>query len=322
MIAISAVTIAAVDGILFGAAWAVLAFPLCVAAFEFLFREWRKMPFTCSYLPGKRPLALTVVGYLALLPLLYPVGFIVMLGASNPAAFVIVLGIELALLKRLRSARLATWGRSPLRYEEEPDRAVESIGLSTEGTTVAQEHFQREWSDYLRAGPDVPIVRPLEGGETWLNRLAGWLRDAPADLHHSLRALRKHPAFALTAILTLGLGLGLNAAFFTVFNAFVLRPLAVRDPHSLVSVDFFTRDNRAVFLSRGEYESFRRGVPGFSELIAADWLITGLDGRPAKVSLVSANYFSSLGAVIVRGRPPARREMTKVPSASVRSRFW
>ncbi|MGH9672574.1 MAG: ABC transporter permease [Bryobacteraceae bacterium] len=312
MIALGGVAIAAAEGFLFGAAWALLAFLLCAAAFEFLFRDWRKMPFTCSYLPGKRPLALTLVTYLALLPVLLPVGFVVIAGASNPAAFVIVLGLELALWTRLRRTRLASWGTYPLKYEEEPDRAVESIGLSTEGTTVVQEHFQREWSDYLRAGPDIPVVRPLEPGETWLNRLADWVKDVPGDLRQSLRAMRKSPAFALTAVLTLGLGLGLNVAFFAVFNAFVLRPLAVRDPHSLVSVDFFTRDNRQVFLSRGEFESLRRSLPGISEVVATDWVITGLDGRPAKAALVSANYFSSLGAGIQRGRPFAADDSTPV----------
>ena len=44
------------------------------------------------------------------------------------------------------------------------------------------------------------------------------------DLRYAMRVLRKNPAFAVAAIVTLALGLGLNTVLFTVFNTFVLRP--------------------------------------------------------------------------------------------------
>jgi hypothetical protein len=53
------------------------------------------------------------------------------------------------------------------------------------------------------------------------------------DLRYALRTLRSAPAFAITVVLTLGIGLGLNTTLFTLFNAYVLHPFAVKDPYSL-----------------------------------------------------------------------------------------
>ena len=56
------------------------------------------------------------------------------------------------------------------------------------------------------------------------------------DVRLALRQLRKQPAFAATAILSLALGIGANTAIFQLLNALAFRPLPVRAPHELVEV--------------------------------------------------------------------------------------
>jgi len=55
-------------------------------------------------------------------------------------------------------------------------------------------------------------------------------------LRFALRTLRKNPGFAVTALLTLGLGIGANTAIFTVIRAVLLKPLEYRDTHRLVRI--------------------------------------------------------------------------------------
>ena len=77
------------------------------------------------------------------------------------------------------------------------------------------------------------------------------------DVRYGCRTLLRNPAFAATTILTLAIGLALTTGVFTVFNAYVLRTYAVRDPGSLHQVVWHARDAAGRNLRWRDFEAIR-----------------------------------------------------------------
>jgi len=131
-----------------------------------------------------------------------------------------------------------------------------------------------------------------------------WLDSFLQDFRYALRGFRKTPAFALTVIGTIGLGLGLNTTLFTVFNAYVLRPLAVHDPYSLYTFLWTTRNDR--FNQRftwPEYQELSCQNFAFSESLAYQNGMAAMGERGSLIQVVSGNYFTMLGVGMSMGRP-------------------
>jgi hypothetical protein len=78
-----------------------------------------------------------------------------------------------------------------------------------------------------------------------------WLDEFFQDVRFAVRTLRKSPSFTITAVLTLALGIGVNTALFTAYDAVAMRALPVTEPDSLVKIN-------------GEAEHGRYFLPGFS----------------------------------------------------------
>lgn len=135
------------------------------------------------------------------------------------------------------------------------------------------------------------------------------------DLHYALRQLRKSPAFTLTVIVTLALGIGANAAVFTLFDQVLLRMLPVERPKELVrfewsgafrgSMSSFGGDSDNYF-SYPMYKDLRDQNQVFQGTLAADRTSVGVswhnqaENKDAEV--VSGNYFQLLGLKPVAGR--------------------
>lgn len=128
------------------------------------------------------------------------------------------------------------------------------------------------------------------------------------DLRYARRLLTKNPAFTVIAVLTLGLGIGLNTAVFSVIDALLLRPLpGVRQADELVQV--YRRWPGIEFASSSPMnlrDLQERGKPVFTDVAA--WSFESMnissEGQTQRVfgQLVSANYFNVLGVTPIRGR--------------------
>jgi predicted permease len=145
------------------------------------------------------------------------------------------------------------------------------------------------------------------------------------DVRYALRGFRRAPTFTATVVGTIALGLGLNTAVFTIFNAYVLKPVAVRDPHSLYEVQWQSRAGAWHRLSWAQFGQFRRDTRVFSDVIAERRLVALIDGHTSYAALVSGNYFDMLGVRADLGRTllPADTAAPGGPPIAVLSRaLW
>lgn len=131
------------------------------------------------------------------------------------------------------------------------------------------------------------------------------MRQLGQNLRYSLRVLRKSPAFAGIAVVSLALGIGANTAIFTLINALLLRDLPVRDPERLVQLTL-TRPDAKPPLSYPMFRELERGQRVFSDLMGWAWASFNVevDRVPslARVSAVTGNYYSGLGISPLLGR--------------------
>src|ERR1051325_8459495 len=131
------------------------------------------------------------------------------------------------------------------------------------------------------------------------------------DAVYAARSLRKNPAFTLTALITIALGIGASTAIFSVVNAVLLRPLPYADAERLVLVGGDMR-NRSVFdfpFPPGDFADLRAQTTAFEGLTAVNTFPQSISGDQAQaqperviVGGVTTNFFGLLGAKIAAGR--------------------
>ena len=124
------------------------------------------------------------------------------------------------------------------------------------------------------------------------------------DLRYAFRKLRQSPGFALTAIVTLALGIGANVVVFSVLNSLVVHPLHLPDANRLYTVQH--AQNGYISLSYPDYKDLRDRNAVFSDLALFHFDRFGLQANGGTQAVwgneVSGNYFGMLDVKPYLGR--------------------
>ena len=128
-------------------------------------------------------------------------------------------------------------------------------------------HRDRLIEDYVAAGMnrrDAERRVFLEFGNTTQieedvrDARGRWLDDLVKDLGYALRTLRRTPAFAFVAVISLALGIGANTAIFSLVNAIMLQTLPVHESGRLVRIGRVSSYGKAALVSYPIFEFFRK----------------------------------------------------------------
>jgi predicted permease len=155
------------------------------------------------------------------------------------------------------------------------------------------------------------------------------LRDLWQDVRFAGRLHRRSPGFALVVVVSLGLGIGVNTALFSLANQLLLRPLSVPAPERLVKLDREGPGGAGPVLSYPAYRAMRDELMGTVPLLATarvwHWNL-GLDaaGPRERVAgeLTSGNYFQVLGVRPALGRVLEPGDEQEGPVAVLSDRYW
>jgi predicted permease len=191
------------------------------------------------------------------------------------------------------------FGRGDRDYREELDAHLEmevrenlDRGMSPD---EARQAALRTFGNALAVRQKLAEGRPLHFWQT-----------LSQDVRYGTRLLKRSPGLTATIVFTLALGIGANAAIFSLVEAVLLRMLPVREPLSLVIVRALSRQGARDSFSHTDYEWLRDHNSAFSALSAsAVWqmsLDVGDHKERVTAELVSGNYFSLFGVEPAVGR--------------------
>lgn len=142
-----------------------------------------------------------------------------------------------------------------------------------------------------------------------------WLDQLRQDARYAICTLWRSRAFAGTAVLTLAIALGLVTVLFAVFNAYVLRPFAIHDPHRVYAVGLGSGGDFDFRFTWREYQEIARRRDLFDSAAAHRWHMISTTDRQVHAAFVSGNYFDTLRPHLRLGRAIAAFD-APVPGAA------
>ncbi len=236
-------------------------------------------------------------------------------------------------LKRLTSRATAKRDEARLQTEIEDHLALQTAENIRAGLPPAEARRQAalKFGSIEAAKESYRDARGLPFLETLLQ-----------ETRYAFRRLRKSPAFTITVVLTLALGIGATTSIFTLVNAVLLKSLAVANPNELYRLGKearccywggYSQDNEFSLVSYDLYKYLRDHTNGFAELAAfsASEQVYGVrrqgSSTPAQSlpgEFVSANYFRMFGVSAYAGRALAAHDgqPNSPPVAIMSYRLW
>jgi putative ABC transport system permease protein len=224
----------------------------------------------------------------------------------------------LVLLPRGVRRRYAAEMRQTFRVRLQAARAE---GAGRVARTVA-----REYVDVVRAAVSRPDP---ELAATATERVASrrWLSGASLDVRFAWRTFVRRPSFTLAAIVTLALGIGANAAVFSVIHGVLLAPLPYPDADRLVALFHGTtasaRGTHSPVTLR-DYQARTRAFASLGVYDRASLVLTGRgDAERLESALVSEDFFGTLGVTPAHGRLLQPRDVRDAArSVVISDRLW
>src|SRR5215471_1041802 len=168
-------------------------------------------------------------------------------------------------------------------------------------------------------------MREQSSGEEWSNRLGSLLQ----DLRYGMRELRQSPAVTIAVVVTLALGMGANTAIFSLLNAWLLRPLPLKEPQRLVAVwrtNSVAPRDPAYFNLYHDYvvwAAANRSMISLAATFDEPYVLTGA-GDPEELhgAIATWNLFDTVGATAETGRLFLAADYNSQPSCVISHALW
>jgi predicted permease len=216
-------------------------------------------------------------------------------------------------------------------FKRRLDVLIDQTAVEDELDEELRTHLELEAADLIRRGVSPDEARRLAaiafGGvqqvkEEALERSSfQWLRDLRRDAHIAARMLTRQRTFALTAVLALGLAIAVNTTMFSVVDAMLHPPTALRHPERLATIRYWGVSRLRLDPTEGD-RALRLGGKTYVSFSAYRWLgqlsiERGSAGQLAYTHIARANFFETLDAMPTEGRLVPGRDAASVASSVV-----
>lgn len=201
-------------------------------------------------------------------------------------------------------------------------RDLVALGMSLD---EARAEAQRRFGDVERVRAECRRLEHRKGRRAVRLRAAS---DFVHDVRYAARTLARQPVFTIAAVLTLGLGIGINAAIFSAVNAYLIKPLAIREPDQVMAIATFVEgDDILSQVSYPNFEDVRAMRHVFDDAVIFGGyelaFRTGEEAVRTFTSEVSGNYFTALGVRAALGRVFTESEAReRAPVIVLSHSFW